>query len=178
MVKLKGPATHLARTCWRAAFLLFLLPAVCLSETKGMPKVKVTFRPSGASVMAEKADSLERRAAGLMGRTMLGEREGMLFYFEKTAYHSFWMYNTPLPLTIIFLDDRHNVVDIQDMEPCLGKNADQCPFYTARFPARYALEVKRGFAARHRIRVGHHADVKEVASDGLTRQKETAGHRQ
>jgi uncharacterized membrane protein (UPF0127 family) len=176
-MKLKGPGTRLVRTCWRAAFFLFLLPAVCLSEAKGVPKVTVTFRPSGVSVTAEKADSPERRATGLMRRSTLGEREGMLFYFEETAYHSFWMYNTPLPLTIIFLDDRQNVVDIQDMEPCVGRSADQCRSYTAKFPARYALEVKKGFAARHRIQVGDRADMKEVVADGLTRRKGTAGHR-
>ncbi len=178
MVDLKGPVTRFVRTCRRAALLLFLLPAVCLSGTKGVPKVEVTFRPSGVSVTAEKADSPERRATGLMRRTTLGEREGMLFYFEETAYHSFWMYNTPLPLTIIFLDDRRNVVDIQDMEPCVGKSADQCPSYTTKFPARYALEVKKGFTARHRIEVGHRADIKEVVSDGQSRRKGTAGRHQ
>lgn len=178
MAKLKRPDTRLVRASWQAAFLLLLLPAICLSETRGAPRVKVTFSPSGVSVMAEKADSPERRAAGLMRRTTLGEREGMLFYFAETSYHSFWMYNTPLPLTIVFLDDRYTVVDIQDMEPCVGKSADQCPTYTTKLPARYALEVNKGFAARHRIDVGHRADVREMVSDGASRRKAAAGRRQ
>ncbi len=178
MMKLRGPGTRLIRTCWGTVFFLLLLPMVAVSQTKGAPRVKVTFGASGVSVMAEKADSPERRATGLMRRNTLGEREGMLFYFEETGYHSFWMYNTPLPLTIVFLDERRNVVDIQDMEPCVGKSADQCPSYTTKFPARYALEVNKGFTARHRIQVGHHADVKEVASDGQHRHKGTAGRHQ
>jgi uncharacterized membrane protein (UPF0127 family) len=178
MAGLGRRAAYLIRACGRAALLLLFFPAVCLPGTKDVPTATVTFRPSGVSVTAEKADSPERRATGLMQRTTLGEREGMLFYFDETTYHSFWMYNTPLPLTIIFLDDRRNVVDIQDMEPCIGKSADQCRSYTARFPARYALEVNRGFAARYRIKAGDRAEVKETASDGRTRHKGTAGRRQ
>jgi len=46
----------------------------------------------------------EERGRGLMGRKELGDSEGMLFIFETEDYHSFWMKNTLLPLSIAFVD--------------------------------------------------------------------------
>jgi len=39
-----------------------------------------------------------------MGRKQLGDSEGMLFIFETEDYHSFWMKNTLIPLSIAFAD--------------------------------------------------------------------------
>ena len=44
--------------------------------------------------------------SGLMGRKHLGDSEGMLFIFETEDYHSFWMKNTLIPLSIAFIDKR------------------------------------------------------------------------
>jgi uncharacterized membrane protein (UPF0127 family) len=104
--------------------------------------------------VAEKADSAEKRSRGLMYRTSLSEKDAMIFYFDESAYHTFWMYNTRIPLTVIFLDDRLKIVDMKSMSPCLEKNADLCPTYTSRGLARYAIEVNQGFVGKYNIRIG------------------------
>ncbi len=89
-----------------------------------------------------------------MDRFSLGQEEGMIFCFERSGLQSFWMYNTRIPLTIIFLNERLRIVDIQDMAPCLKKNAESCRVYTSRKSAKYAIEVNQGFVSKHGIVLG------------------------
>ena len=81
------------------------------------------------------------RKKGLMYNRTLKEDQGMLFFFEEEAPHQIWMRNTPLPLTIVWMDKNRNVVDIQDAEPCVGS---KCESYTPKAPAMYVLEVNKG----------------------------------
>jgi hypothetical protein len=142
-----------------AVFLFLALPSGSLCETLGFARDKAVFIPSGVSIVVERADSPEKRALGLMHRTSLGPREGMMFLFEETAYHGFWMYNTRIPLTVIFLDENLVVVDIQNMTPCRHKDPAACPAYVAKMPARYAIEVNIDFTTKHRIEVGHRVRI-------------------
>ncbi len=120
------------------------------------PVRKVTFtnaNGSEVSVSAEVADNPFTRTKGLMGRSSLGEDEGMLFVFDKPGIHSFWMLNTTIPLDAIHISENGTVVDILQMEPC-GLNVTNCPSYKPAKPAKYVLEVNKGFAARHGIVIG------------------------
>ena len=83
------------------------------------------------------------RMRGLMFRKSLGPNEGMLFVFDETTTHCMWMKNTFVPLSVAFLDDRARVINIADMTPHSEES------HCATRPARYALEMERGwFAAR------------------------------
>jgi uncharacterized protein len=115
---------------------------------------KVVFSPSGFTVVAEKADSEEKRQKGLMGRKSLKDHEGMIFYFDQTATHAFWMFNTLIPLAVVFVDERNVVVDVQFMNPCLSPKSESCPVYVARQPSRIAIEINQDAARKYRISVG------------------------
>jgi len=165
--QLRGSCSErLGLRAWRAVawalfiLLLFSLPAV--SEGTGTARERITFIPAGVSVLAEKADSPEKRERGLMFRTRLGEKDGMIFYFDVAAYHTFWMYHTLIPLTVIFLDDGLRIVDMQNMSPCLEKNSALCAVYAAQRPARFALEVNQGFVGKYGIKIGDHVTVESV----------------
>lgn len=110
-------------------------------------KVRVTLN-------VEVADTPESRAQGLMNRTTLAENAGMLFVFESTERWSFWMKNTLIPLSLAFIDEQWEIVDIEDM--AVAKDPENGPFefYNAVKPARYALEVNQGFFRRNGIGVG------------------------
>ena len=90
----------------------------------------------------------EERARGLMGRKHLAEDEGMLFIFEKEDYHSFWMKDTLLPLSIAFIDRGGKILKIADMEP-LTLNSHPPPK-----PILYALEMRKGWFSANGIGVG------------------------
>ncbi|MCO5100938.1 MAG: DUF192 domain-containing protein [Burkholderiaceae bacterium] len=113
------------------------------------PKLPVVRLQAGIHViLAELADNDRRREIGLMGRQALGPNEGMLFVFERKAVHCFWMRNTPLALSIAFLDDDGRIVDIAQMAP--RSDDSHCPSRAVRF----ALEMEQGWFARHGIEPG------------------------
>jgi uncharacterized protein len=129
--------------------------------SKNNAYIKLRFPRSGVTVQAEVADSPDKRAQGLMFRRSLGDKEAMVFYFDQNAYQDFWMYNTLIPLTIIFLDSQKKIVDIQDMQPCLGHNPDLCMTYRSYQPATYAIEVNIGFSKKYDIKTGHQVIFEE-----------------
>ncbi|HEY0878541.1 MAG TPA: DUF192 domain-containing protein [Zeimonas sp.] len=113
------------------------------------PKLPVIRIQAGIHVIrAELADTGRTREIGLMGRESLGPNEGMLFVFERPAVHCFWMRNTPLPLSVAFIDDDGHVVDLAKMPP--RSDDSHCPSRAVRF----ALEMEQGWFARHGIAVG------------------------
>ncbi len=112
---------------------------------------------SNVTVSVEIADNPFTRAKGLMGRDTLGEKEGMLFIFDKPGIYPFWMLNTTIPLDAVFINEDGDVVDVIQMEPC-GLNPANCPAYKSIAPALFVLEVNRGFTTRNGIVVGSKAN--------------------
>ena len=99
-------------------------------------------------IRAEVANTFETRARGLMYRESLGPNQGMLFVFPWLEQHCMWMKNTPLPLSVAFIDEGGEVVSISEMSP--HTEDSHC---SAR-PARFALEMSRGWFAGKGIRAG------------------------
>jgi uncharacterized protein len=114
-------------------------------------RVAVLFPAAGASVWVELARTDAERQRGLMGRAHLPDGEGMLFVFPAPVTAAFWMKDTPLPLSIAFIDERGTVIDIQDMQPF-----DESLHYPAA-AYQYALEVPQGWFARAGVTVGQQA---------------------
>jgi len=59
-----------------------------------------------------------------------------------------WMKNTLVPLSVAFLDDGGGIINIADMTP----HSEQA--HCAARPARYALEMNRGWFAARGIKPG------------------------
>ena len=96
----------------------------------------------------EVAATPQQREHGLMARSRLPADAGMLFVFENTARYCFWMRDTPLPLSIAFIDDNGRIATLADMKP----NTDtlHCP----STEVRYALEVPQGGFKQRGIAAG------------------------
>ena len=109
---------------------------------------RVRLTVGGEAFDVELATTAEQRRQGLMFREQLGEREGMLFVFDEEQTVSFWMRDTPLPLSIAFIDARGVIVHVADMVPY-----SEAPV-PSRYPVRYALEVNKGALERAGIEVG------------------------
>jgi hypothetical protein len=80
----------------------------------------------------------------------------MLFLFDppRPADEGFWMWQTPIPLDIAFIDADGVILRILGMDPCAAPSQDDCPGYFAEAPYAAALEVSRGWFARSGIGVG------------------------
>jgi uncharacterized membrane protein (UPF0127 family) len=92
------------------------------------------------------AETAEQRNRGLMGVTDLAGYDGMLFRFQADTAGTFYMLNTPMPLSIAWFDAGGRFVSATDMEPCLGRT--DCPTYGSAGPYRFALEVPKGNLAK------------------------------
>jgi uncharacterized membrane protein (UPF0127 family) len=99
-------------------------------------------------IRAEVANTFETRARGLMYRESLGSNQGMLFVFPVLERHCMWMKNTPLPLSVAFIDEAGEVVSISEMTPHTEDS------HCAAKPARFALEMSKGWFAGKGIRAG------------------------
>jgi hypothetical protein len=78
------------------------------------------------TLAVEVADSPEERRVGLMGRTDVPEGTGMAFVYPEPLRGGFWMRDTLVPLSIVWvLDD--TVVGVAEMEPCADR--EQCLVY-------------------------------------------------
>jgi len=99
-------------------------------------------------VKAEVAATQQSREIGLMFRKTMPDTTGMLFVFDESAGHCFWMKNTDLPLSIAFITDDGTISDIAEMKPQTEDN--HCPTKAGV----YALEMNKGWFARKGIKPG------------------------
>lgn len=121
----------------------------------------VSLRCGDASVSVEVADDPAERERGLMMRREMAEDRGMLFVFERTGRQSFWMHNTLIPLSIAYLGEGGEVLEIHDMFPL-----DRSPVMSQSASVRYALEVNRGWFARRGIVPGARFDLGPIVGSG------------
>ncbi len=91
------------------------------------------------------------RDKGLMGVTKMAADSGMLFVFAYPSYRAFWMKNTPIPLSIAFLDSTRKVVYLAEMAP----NDTTVRYGGFNVPRMmYALEMNQGWFTSHGVTVG------------------------
>ncbi|WP_089398227.1 DUF192 domain-containing protein [Noviherbaspirillum humi] len=99
-------------------------------------------------IRAEVAARDAERQQGLMFREKMGANEGMVFLFEAPAGVCMWMKNTLIPLSVAFIDENGQIVNIEDMQP---QTLDS---HCARKPVRYALEMNQGWFKSKNIKPG------------------------
>ena len=104
-----------------------------------MNLVRCKFTIDGHELQAYVARTAEQRALGLMHRAELEPNEGMLFVCDECAVQSFWMKDTPVALSIAFLDEDGTVLHTEDMEP------HSLESHTCEHEVRYVLEVAQGW---------------------------------
>ncbi len=100
------------------------------------------------TVAAEVADTFETRQHGFMEREKIPDGTGMMFIFDRDQILSFWMKNTPHPLSIAYIDSKGRIRDIFDMKPYNLSSV------VSTVSVRYALEVPQGWFEKMGIKVG------------------------
>lgn len=126
--------------------LIALALATPRADAADLPVIPL--RINGHAIQAEVAHTPQTRSLGLMQRRFLAENRGMLFVFREPGYHAMWMANTPLPLSVAFLDERGAILNIRDMKPL---SEDR---HAATAPAKYALEMNAGWFEKRGIAAG------------------------
>jgi len=125
----------------------FLSPAAA-QEKIAAPLKTLSVRIGAHALKVEVADNDATRSRGLMFRDKMGKNDGMLFIFPELGYHSMWMMNTNIPLSVAFIGQDGKILNILDMEP---RTQDT---HSAAGPARYAIETNKGWFAEKKIKPG------------------------
>lgn len=128
-------------------FCTISLPVFSKSLKKADIKI---IRQEGTTINCncELAIKPEERNYGFMNRKNIPDGTGMLFIFEHEQILSFWMKNTPHPLSIAFIDSRGKIRNIYDMKPFSLSSI------SSTVSCRYALEVPQGWFAKNNIKPG------------------------
>ena len=91
-------------------------------------------------VLAETATSATLRNQGLMCRSRVPEQEGMLFLFDDEDDRRFWMFNTYVPLDIIYISADGSTDRFFTMTPCPRNDGED----SGDWGRRCAMESRGG----------------------------------
>jgi uncharacterized membrane protein (UPF0127 family) len=136
--------------------LLFLLLIVGLDRTAleaapapqtNLPKATLSL--GSESLIAQIAADDASRERGLMSRTNLADDEAMIFVFPSPRSVSFWMKDTPTPLSIAYVGPSGRIFEIHDMKPF-----DETPVPSVSGAVVYAIETPQGWFTKHGIFAG------------------------
>jgi uncharacterized protein len=130
----------------RALFAGAALAAAASTALAQMPVMQLS--AGMYLVRAEVANTFDTRGTGLMFRKSLAANEGMLFVFPEAERHCMWMKNTLIPLSVAFIDAAGTIVSVSEMQP--QTETTHC----AAAPAKYALEMNRGWFATKGLKAG------------------------
>jgi len=103
----------------------------------------------------EIADTDNKRHTGLMFREKMDSSQGMLFIFPNEEDQAFYMKNTIIPLDIIFINGKKQIVKIyKHTTPYSEKDL---PSFK---PVLYVIEVNAGFTDKYNIKEGDYIDFR------------------
>ena len=96
--------------------------------------MKIKFKDT--SLEADVADTFFKRMMGLS----FSKKKNMLFTMDYEYQWPFWMFGVRYALSIVFLDESKEVVDVKRAEP-LSLDPRTWRTYTPRKPSKYVFET-------------------------------------
>jgi uncharacterized protein len=97
----------------------------------------------------EITDTQEEKAQGLMFRTRLDDKSGMLFFYEQPQEITMWMRNTYIPLDMVFIRANGTVHRIETRTEPLSED-----IIASRGDVTACLELAGGAAERLGLKAG------------------------
>lgn len=140
---------------WKCStILLFSMAVFAKAPASGELHFEKARIQLGTKVLTvEMADRQDLQERGLMFRKSLPENEGMLFVFTDERPLYFWMKNTIIDLSIGYFDKDGKLVDVQEMQATSVMDENP-PNYPSKKPAKYALEMNKGWFAKNKVKIG------------------------
>ncbi|OGE64769.1 hypothetical protein A3I48_00120 [Candidatus Daviesbacteria bacterium RIFCSPLOWO2_02_FULL_36_7] len=110
---------------------------------------------ASTKLKVEIADTQSKRSKGLGGRQSLATEAGMLFIFDNTGKHPFWMKGLTFPLDFVWIKG-DKVVDISPnvAPPTPGQQDASLPIYQSKEDVDKVLEINAGTIQGLDIKVG------------------------
>ena len=136
--------------------ILFFLLENFTKDIHSYGKVNIILHKN-ISIEAWVADTVKKQEDGLSVVHSLKQDEAMLFPFQKSDFHAFWMKGMKFHIDIVWLDENKRVVSLKED----AKPEDYPRVYIPDKKARYVLEFHDGFVEKNNIRIGDHFDWAE-----------------
>ena len=109
--------------------------------------------PGGQAIKTEFVYDTMDALRGMQFRTSIAPDHGMLYAHRIPGKYGYWMYQTLIPLDMIWMDSKHNIVEIvENCPPCKGP-ASQCPHYGGHEVAQYVLQLGGGMAKKYDLKL-------------------------
>ena len=142
-------------TTYNPVGLNSLLTTNPVSNSQGVSKDTKKLKVGDAIVNIEVAQTSAQRKIGLSGRESLDADTGMLFIFDETKKHQFWMKEMKLSLDFIFIK-KGKVVDLlRNIDPPTeGTKDSELTIYEPVTEIDMLLEVNSGYIDKNNIKVG------------------------
>lgn len=103
----------------------------------------------------EVANTPAERATGLMYRTHLDDKSGMLFSYSTPRNIGIWMKNTYIPLDIIWINEQLKISHFHE-----NARPHSTTIMKAPSPSKYVLELNAGSIKHYKIKRGDIVDIK------------------
>lgn len=137
-------------------FSLALFLAGCAPPSSPMEDLltrEVTL-PGGHIIKAETAVDTRDMLRGLMFRASLAADHGMLFVHPVSGHYSYWMYQTHIPLDMIWMDEGHKIVELVESAPPCQTAASKCAHFGGHENAKFVLELNGGSIGKYGLKAG------------------------
>lgn len=142
------------RSCLPLCFAILLVNCGTAPDSVDDFHTRQVTLPGGRILKVESMVDRVDLLRGMMFRTSIAPDHGMLFVHQQPGRYSYWMYQTLIPLDMIWMDGSHNVVEIvENAQPCKTA-ASKCPQYGGHETASYVLEVGGGMAKKFGLKQG------------------------
>lgn len=110
--------------------------------------------PDGFTIHARIADTPQKTEKGLMFVEKLPKNEGMIFVFDKSDTHYFWMKNTWVDLDIIFLSEDKKITQMYEGVPRTYTYTPENEIPYVKGDGMYVLEAASGTITRQGLQSG------------------------
>ena len=110
--------------------------------------------PGGQVIKTEFVYDTASALRGMQFRSSIAPDHGMLYAHRTPGKYGYWMFQTLIPLDMIWMDPKHNVVEIVESAPPCKTPATQCPHYGGSEVAQYVLQLGAGMARKYSLKVG------------------------
>ena len=107
----------------------------------------------------EVASKFEERREGLMFRSSIPENYGMFFVWDYKKQQCMWMKDTFLSLSVAYVSNRGEILEIYDMVPFSKKSV------CSKNSVKYALEVNKDWFEKNNINIGDVINIKTIISN-------------
>ena len=137
----------------RIGLFLGILVTCLLTACESYQQANVVL-PDGFVIRARLADTPEKTEKGLMFVKHLPTDEGMLFIFDKSDTHYFWMKNTLIDLDIIFISPQGYITQQYEQVPHTYTYTPDSEIPVVPGEGQYVLEAAAGTIMRHNLKKG------------------------